>query len=1372
MLYQPTNLIPSSFSGEGNDVINAAEENTFSALMTGSSGMVNAYRLIIMKNDTSSTVVYDTDAVELDEPFCPTTYDGHQIRFEVEIPANSDPSNGMRNEYENGYKWTLTVWEDYDESDPDAGAVTSQENFFWAKTGSSITIVPSTAPATITSRENLWKAEYVSPSSIRWFQWTLAEVKNGQYITVHQTTRIYGSPQVWFKYAGLVSGRTYAVRVHVVNQYGQSIESDWAVSAVSYDTVAVDGATSINQINDGVRSDWSGVQYIEGEALYKADDSPSDHYEIRENDPDEGRNSLDVESDTYVNFESSPTFTMEMSEEGTIVWCGYPHAYEGASTDILEFLDENNTSVRVLRHEGFEPGLMPGQETEIPVSGISDKTKKTPYVIRSAMDTGADGVYNTEYGDIVGGTLVWNQLAQNNAGSASYCGKSLDDTTGIITVTPSGAWTTKGTVGVYGIVSAANLTVSHKYYLSVSVKPDYVGTFRFGWNGNIYFQNLPADTWTRLELYIDRASNYSSNTLALYLDANSSGWTSGTYQYKEAVCIDVSAALGSNIADYVYSLETDVAGSGINWFHRYFNKHYYAYDPGSLQSVNTSAHKTVGFNQWDEVWEEGSISQSTGNNAPDSSNIRSKNYIPVVPLETYYFKASSTMGIRLYDSNKVYLGSRAISSGAFNRKITMENNVRYIRFTLVDTTSYDPSVNPVCINIANDNSRNGEYEPYISHNYVLDSTLTLRGIPKLDSNNNLYYDGDVYNSDGTVERRYAQLDSVSGSIGDTITLTGIDASATDIISSAGHLTEIGTLSGSTLTLTAALSGASIVYPLATATEESADSYTNPQIMDSWGTEEYIDAAEASSTRDVAIPVGHDSDYTYSIGLTPYVPLVPNDGQGGHYTYIVSGHTYTQDTHHAPFYWYVVEMTKDGLYVKEFGKVLKSIGPLPVVQVTDARAMPADGVIVDIPIAQDLRGQPYPYPAGAGKNRFDVDNAEFVNGKVIAADGSEDSNTRYRYTGSYTPVTASTEYSLSYNKTAGVSASGLVCEYDSSKAFLQRTSVISLTSSTGIQSGAFTTGENTAYVRLCLPYASGATDQGASDIQVELGPVATSYAPYSNICPFSGWTGATLSRSGANIFNIAHVEKAGSGVTVVIDGSSFVVTASAGYTNQGFKSDPFWLKSNVIYTLKAHIKRMSGPDSRSPTLGFRWTSPASFISGGTSSLSSGVIEGDVSKTIAFTPNKADRKAYISGLLSPSTALDYENVGEYRDIQLFIGEPTSEEYVEFTGFDEYPFDWSSSAGTIYGGKLDVTNGLLTVTHGQIASYNGEYLPGAWLSDRDAYAAGTTPTIGAQVVYELKAPILYQLTPQQVVMLNGANNLFSSAGDVTLVYFASGQ
>ena len=91
------------------------------------------------------------------------------------------------------------------------------------------------------------------------------------------------------------------------------------------------------------------------------------------------------------------------------------------------------------------------------------------------------------------------------------------------------------------------------------------------------------------------------------------------------------------------------------------------------------------------------------------------------------------------------------------------------------------------------------------------------------------------------------------------------------------------------------------------------------------------------------------------------------------------------------------------------------------------------------------------------------------------------------------------------------------------------------------------------------------------------------------------------------------------------------------------------------------------------------------------------------------------------------------------------------------------------TVYGGELDVVNGELKVTHGYIASYNGETLPSTWISSMDVYAEGTTPTTGAEVCYELATPTTVSITPSLIKSLNGTNNLSVDCGDVIeLEYF----
>ena len=110
---------------------------------------------------------------------------------------------------------------------------------------------------------------------------------------------------------------------------------------------------------------------------------------------------------------------------------------------------------------------------------------------------------------------------------------------------------------------------------------------------------------------------------------------------------------------------------------------------------------------------------------------------------------------------------------------------------------------------------------------------------------------------------------------------------------------------------------------------------------------------------------------------------------------------------------------------------------------------------------------------------------------------------------------------------------------------------------------------------------------------------------------------------------------------------------------------------------------------------------------------------------------------------------------RGLQLEVGEAATE-------FEPYASEtFSVNFGqTVYGGSLDWAAGELTVTHGMIDAYAGESLPGAWISDRDAYAAGATPTTGAQVAYALSEPYVVRVAPQLIGALDGENILYGDA------------
>ena len=84
------------------------------------------------------------------------------------------------------------------------------------------------------------------------------------------------------------------------------------------------------------------------------------------------------------------------------------------------------------------------------------------------------------------------------------------------------------------------------------------------------------------------------------------------------------------------------------------------------------------------------------------------------------------------------------------------------------------------------------------------------------------------------------------------------------------------------------------------------------------------------------------------------------------------------------------------------------------------------------------------------------------------------------------------------------------------------------------------------------------------------------------------------------------------------------------------------------------------------------------------------------------------------------------------------------------------------TIYGGTVDAVTGVGEKTWGYIASYNGESLPGEWISDRDVYSAGTTPTTGAQVAYKLATPEPFQASGNQPLPAVAGLNTVYTDGD----------
>lgn len=434
----------------------------------------------------------------------------------------------------------------------------------------------------------------------------------------------------------------------------------------------------------------------------------------------------------------------------------------------------------------FPTSIMPMYNGNIPVNQVLSELinyvkfpivhidgDKIPYNFRPT-NNGTRNIGDRETDMLVGGTVAFNQLVQNN----------FSVTNG--TMTQSG---TEVTVTVTNTSEQSRIQTefynkeNHVYLRRAYVKASQ-GHFIMSWYGALAIFVNANGSWQEIGNVIK--SNYESQNWQLFVGVQATDCPS-EYKVKDVVVIDLTAIFGSTIADYIYSLEQGTAGAGVAWFRNLFPKSYYAYNTGTLMSVKTSKHITVGRNAFNP--ETGKAKLLGGNKYQLFGNYTSYSYSTgetitldsddcFVPSEngelTIVGGDSTTTFVGLYWDGEYdhifapYIKHEYDYSG--EREVT-----RYFGYR--DYESGDESLT--------DAITDGTHTVYkLATPYTETvSNPELRGIPKLDANNKLYYYGDI-----------------------------------------------------------------------------CSDLPNPQIVDDFGTEEYVD------NREVAIPVGHETIYQTPISV--------------------------------------------------------------------------------------------------------------------------------------------------------------------------------------------------------------------------------------------------------------------------------------------------------------------------------------------------------------------------------------------------------------------------------------------------------------------------------------------------------------------------
>ena len=425
---------------------------------------------------------------------------------------------------------------------------------------------------------------------------------------------------------------------------------------------------------------------------------------------------------------------------------------------------------------------------------------------------------------------------------------------------------------------------------------------------------------------------------------------------------------------------------------------------------------------------------------------------------------------------------------------------------------------------------------------------------------------------------------------------------------------------------------------------------------------------------------------------------------------------------------------------ESGETFESLAEADVTELT-----------VGIEPVQDLNGYDAPWVGGAGNNLYDGSliyfnsdsSATSLNGITLTknADGSfrvrGTASAETRLNVNYTDSFAVASYAISVR---GITGSGLriIVQGRPSSAGIAYTSVYP----TSDWSQVYSVTESSTFNYFYLDVQNGATIDFTLKVQIEKGSTATAWSPYSNICPITGHDEVTVTETGKNRALFANESNQDRASFTYESETANKIVATSTSTGKFVGRYEAFLVKGVSYKLLYTNKGAS-------------TAPYIYRDRLWGSLVRTVFPGEV-----FTVDTT--QTYVIGIYAPARST--------YDVEDFMAIEASETDTTWTPYQSNTYT-TSLGQTVYGGTLDMASGVLTVTDANIASYNGETLPSTWISDRDVYSSGTTPTTGAQVVYKLATPTVIDLTPQQIKTLVGTNNVWASSGDIVNITFTYG-
>lgn len=252
MLFQPSNISPSTLSGIGAGTVDVTLGLTVSWQVNGDTPMT-AYKITIYQNDTASTEKYTTGKISLSSPyFQPHDKNGNPQFFSTQISAANLSAAGIVNGYANGYKLLITQWwtaNDYVEQ-------TSASVFNTLKNPvlTIDTITGTSMAETITATYTQAQGDPIST-----VEWVFAVA--GSESTPLKQTGTVTTQILSFDVDGLMDGVTYSIECNVVTAGGVYISTGFIQFTVSYSVTAEQVTYTLGQLkgSNGVYLTWNAM---------------------------------------------------------------------------------------------------------------------------------------------------------------------------------------------------------------------------------------------------------------------------------------------------------------------------------------------------------------------------------------------------------------------------------------------------------------------------------------------------------------------------------------------------------------------------------------------------------------------------------------------------------------------------------------------------------------------------------------------------------------------------------------------------------------------------------------------------------------------------------------------------------------------------------------------------------------------------------------------------------------------------------------------------------------------------------------------------------------------------------------------------------